>query len=147
MKKVLHVLKIIVYAVVNFVKIVILLIVIAFTLIASIQWSEEQSKVSNQYNSEGVSEDVLYDVKVKMSEKHNIPVDKIRIVREKAAFGFGYEYFVIEVDEEDKEIESYPIEDYEIQTEIDDAIDTPGDAISEEYLKEKYGIEEDELEK
>lgn len=143
MEKFLSILKTIFFGFMNFLKMLVLLIVIAFSLIFFVQWSDEQSKVSNQYDSEDVSEDLLYDVKMKMSEQYDIPIDMIRIVRNEKSFGLGYEYFVIKVDEDDQEIESYEIDDYEIQAEIDDAIDGSENGISEEELQEKYNIGDD----
>ena len=105
------------------------------------EWSDEQSKISNQYSAEEANVDLLYDVKDKMSEKYNMPISRLRIARNEKSFGWEYEYFVIFVDEEDQEIERYEILDSEIQQEIDDCLDG---TIPEEELKEKYHIGDDE---
>lgn len=105
------------------------------------EWSDEQSKISNQYSAEEANVDLLYDVKDKMSEKYNMPISRLRIARNEKSFGWEYEYFVIFVDEEDQEIERYEIVDSEIQQEIDDCLDG---TIPEEELKEKYHIGDDE---
>ena len=108
------------------------------------EWSDEQSKISNQYSAEEANVDLLYDVKDKMSEKYNMPISRLRIARNEKSFGWEYEYFVIFVDEEDKEIERYEILDSEIQQEIDDCLDS---TIPPLELKEKYHIGDDEVTK
>ena len=120
-------------------KIFIAAVVFIYLFVVWAEWSEEQSKVSNQYSAEEANEDLLYDVKEKMSEKYDVPISMVRIARNEVSFGLEYEYLVIIVDEEDQEVESYEIIDSNIQQEIDDCLDG---TIPEEELKEKYHIED-----
>ena len=123
-----------------FLKMLFAAIVFVSLFILWAEWSDEQSKISNQYSAEEANEDLLYDVKEKMSEKYEVPISRIRVVRNEKKFGLEYEYLVIIVDEEDQEVERYVIFDYDIQQEIDDCLDG---TIPEEELKEKYHIGDD----
>lgn len=139
MKKFLRGVKTALYNFIQLVKIFIAAAVFITLFIMWAEWSEEQSKVSNQYSTEEVNEDLLYDVKEKMSEKYDVPISRLRIARNEKSFGLEYEYLVIIVDEEDQEMESFEILESDIQQEIDDCLDG---TIPDEELKEKYHIED-----
>ena len=126
------------------IRIVVYSILFLFIFTLYLFWSDEQAKVSNQYSSEEVYEDVLLDVKIKMSEKYEIPVENIRIVRNQKVLSSSYEYLLIEVDANDKEVNTYVINNSDIQNEIDDALDSKEKGIPEETIQEKYNIIEEE---
>lgn len=141
MKKILNFLLKALQIVWELVRIAFILVIIAFSIMGYASWSREQGKVSNQYSDEEVNQELLCDVKEKLSEKYSVPVSNIRVVRNEEMLGLNYEYLVIIVDDEDYPVETFEIDDEKIQQEIDDSMDS---FATNEELLEKYDIGEEE---